>query len=130
MATIYATKADCLLYTEGLTVTDDAAFDRLIGRAEKDIDSILGGWPIGTNGRKFDPAQLSTSQAQQLQDATCAQVEYRIEMGEAFFVRGQRSREKGPDFELEGKLPRIGPKVADELRSSGLVRIMTGRARA
>jgi hypothetical protein len=127
----YATRADCLDYTEGLTVGDTVAFDRLIERAEKDVDSVLGEYAVDeVTGRKFAPADLTTAQANALRDATCAQVEYRVEMGERFFTRAQYSETSGPDFTKKGKLPYYAPKLVMELRGSGLVAPRTARASA
>jgi hypothetical protein len=36
-------------------------------------------------------------------------------MGEEFFVKAQYQSLSGPDFSTSGRLPRIGPKVWDEL---------------
>ena len=127
----YATRADCLAYTEGLVVEDNAAFDRLIERAEDDIDNIAGPLPVdeGT-GRKFVPANMSTGSAAALRRATCAQAEYRVEMGEAFFTRAQFPESSGPDFSRKGTLPYFAPKAARELRSTGLLRATGARATA
>ena len=127
----YAQKQDCLDYTAGLTVDNDADFDKLIERAEDDIDSLLGDHPLDeATGRKLIFGDLTFGKARAVTRAVCAQVEYRIEMGEAFFVRGQVDESSGPDFSRKGKLPYIGPKVARELGGAGLSRITTGRARA
>jgi hypothetical protein len=124
----YATKADCLAYIEGLTVDDDAAFDRVIERAEDQIDRVLGQEVPVAGGRKYSGSTLTALEArtrEALKRAVCAQVEYRIEMGERFFTRAQHESVSGPDFTTQGKLPRIGPKVWEELRSSGLARMTT-----
>ena len=128
----YATRSDCLEYTAGLVVEDNAEFDKLIERAEDDIDGLLGNLPLDpVTERKLVPADLTTAQLRAIRRATCAQVEYRIEMGEAFFVRGQYDKAAGPDFSREGKLPYIGPKVKRELKGAfGISRTQTARARA
>lgn len=129
MTPSYATRADCLAYTEGLVVDDNAAFDRLIERCEAQIDQLLATvpWPSG-GGRKYAGTVLTglpTNQREALRRATCAQVEYRNEMGEAFFIRPQFSTVKGPDFETEGERPEIGPKVWGELAGAGLLVLAT-----
>jgi hypothetical protein len=125
----YATTADVTNYIEGYTVATGAetqALDRLIQRAERDVDSCVGFVPRDeTTGRKFDPATLSVADRNALRDATCAQVEYRREMGPAFFVRPQHVEVKGPDFQTKGVLPFIGARVWQELEGSGLLRLTT-----
>ena len=115
----YATRADCLDYTEGLTVDDDDAFDRLIERAERQVDALLlGVWGPRVNGLRVDPAAANPEHVEAVRRATCAQVEYRLEMGEEFFVRAQYAETAGPEFRTKGALPRVGPKVLEELRSA------------
>lgn len=128
----YATKADCLDFGVDFHGADDTAINAMIVKAERDIDGLLPGYDVNdVTGRKLDPADLTSSQRRALTDATCAQVEYRQEMGESFFIRGQRDETSGPDFTVKGKLPRIGPKVAAGLRGLGLTgRTQTARARA
>lgn len=122
----YATRADCLAFIEGLTINDDAAFDRLIERAERNIDHALNTVPvIETTGLKFDPATMLAVDKNKLRDATCAQVSYRLTMGEEFFVRPQYQNVKGPEFETEGQLPLVGPEAWDILTSSRLLRLTT-----
>lgn len=62
-----------------------------------------------------------------LSRATCAQVEYRNQQGEAFFVRSQYESVRGPDFTTQGKLPYIAPKAFRELAQTGLA-FRQGRA--
>lgn len=122
----YATRADCSAYIEGLVINDTVAFDRLIDRAERDIDSAVGAYAIDeTTGRKFVPTTMTARNKDDLRDATCAQVEYRLEMGEEFFIRPQYKSVKGPEFETEGQLSKIGPKTWMELTSSDLLQLTT-----
>ncbi|MEJ7786558.1 MAG: hypothetical protein WKF96_17285 [Solirubrobacteraceae bacterium] len=116
----YASQADLEGYIEGWVTTDPAALERLLERAERDIDTLLGDYDRqpGTD-RKLDPAALTTHQAYALRRATCAQAEYRIAMGEEFFVQAQYTYVSGPDFSRRGELPRIGPKVLGELADCG-----------
>lgn len=119
----YATRAAFEAYVEGWTTDDPAALDRLLERAERDVDYAAGGWPIDpATGLKFDPATLPTWQADALSRATCAQAEYRHSMSEEFMVKAQHSRVSGPDFTVDGELPYVGPKVLRELASGGLLR--------
>src|SRR5205814_1767544 len=91
----------------------DNIADGALGAQGPEINSTIG--------RKVDLTSLSPLQEQGLARATCAQVEYRLEMGERFFVRAQRKQTSGPDFSTVGKLPYIGPKVRYELAELGLV---------
>jgi hypothetical protein len=122
MAPLYATIEDCLSYTDGLMVSDEEAMDRIIERAEQDIDTIVGDWPYLPSGRKFDPELLGEAERDRLKRATCAQAEYRVRMGEAHFATADRAKVVGPDFRVEGELPRLGPQVMRELAGSGLIR--------
>ncbi len=116
----YASQADLEAYIEGWTTTDAAALERLLKRAERDVDTLLGAYARqSATGLKLDPAALTTLQANALSRATCAQAEYRIEMGEEFFVQAQYTYVAGPDFQRRGELPRIGPKVLPELAGHG-----------
>jgi hypothetical protein len=76
---------------------------------------------IVKGGLKINPYLLSGLDSARLRDATCAQAEYRNEMGEAFFRRAQWASVSGPDFKTTGRLPLIGPKVKQELSGSDLL---------
>ncbi len=59
---IYATPAQVRDYCQdsGVTVPeDDADVERLIARAEREVDLVLGPYVRLTTGRKLDPATLS-----------------------------------------------------------------------
>lgn len=132
MAT-YALQTDFEEYVEGWTTTDAPALERLLQRAELDIDRAAGNWVYETNGLKFghplttNEKHLLAYQVAALKRATCAQAEYRHIMGEDWMRRAQHKSERGPDFGADGKLPRIGPKAAQELSDAGLV-MLGGRA--
>ncbi len=125
----YATAEEFETYVEGWVTDNPDALDRLLERATRDIDRFLGArstQTIGTYaGLKIDPADIETWEADALSRATCAQAEYRFQMGEDFFVRAQGQEEKGPDFQIKGKLPYLGPKAKAELDASGLRRMTT-----
>ena len=126
----YATQAECQLYTEGLVVTDAAQFGRIIDRAERDIDQLLTvPGDSATTGPKLSAADLAAMtprDRERIKFATCAQVEYRVAMGEKFFSTHQHKSARGPDFSVEGMLPYIGPKVEGELESFAFVPVGTG----
>lgn len=121
MAT-YATVEDLEGYVEGWSTDDEDATERLLARAEDDVDWLAGVRPIlDATGRKFDPAQLLDWQAAALRRATCAQAEYRWALGEDFFRRARPSHVKGPDFETFDRAPVIAPKAVRELQGAGLI---------
>lgn len=120
MAT-YATVSDFEEYSEGWTTTDAAALERILERAERDIDRVISyqGPRPDNQTLKLVPANLSLRDREAIRDATCAQAEYRIEKGERFFRQAQHQSVSGPQFSTTGTLPRIGPKVAEELARFG-----------
>lgn len=124
----YATAEQLRDYT-GKTSGELSDNDALavLRRAEGDIDSVaVVGRPVNDDtGRRFDPDALSAGEARTLRLATCAQAEYRLEMGDSFFVRGQHAEVSGPEFSTKGTLGRIGPQTMNELRGSQLVRLTT-----
>ena len=125
----YADSADLTAYIAGLTFDDESVAEVILANAETDIDSILGGDPVPDGSeRKLDPDDLSWDEARALKRATCAQFEYRLEMGEAFFVRPQFDSVSGPDFSTSGQAPYIGPKAMRELSGSGLMQNTTSVA--
>jgi len=118
---VYALGADFPSFVEGWFTTDAAALDRLLERAERDVDGLLGDYErVPATGLKLAPAALTTHQAYALRRATCAEAEYRFTMGEQFFVEDQYSFTAGPDFQRRGSLARVGPKVLSELADCGL----------
>lgn len=125
----YATAAEVKDYTQlvDLAALGDADIDKLIDAAERDVDSAVGHFPIDDGETlKFAPiSKLDTTQRDTLKRATCAQVEYRYTMGPQFFIRAQRAKTKGPEFETEGALPEFGPGAWRELEGSGLLKLTT-----
>ena len=121
MAT-YATLADLTAYIDSLVIDDPARTDALIMRAERDVDSYLGGPIPDGGGLKHDPATLPAGQREALKRATCAQTYYRILQGEDFFTRDQPTYMQGPDFTMRGQLARFSPLAEEELAGSGLSR--------
>lgn len=108
MAPLYAARADVETYIEGWVTDDAAALDRLIERAERDVDALFPLLPIITTGtyagRRFDPTTLATYERQALINCVCAQAEFRFTKGEELLAGGVprvQSRVKGPDFEVQ-----------------------------
>lgn len=101
----------------------------LLQKAEGDIDSVaVVGRPTLDSGRRFDPEQLDDVELNCLMLSTCAQAEYRLEMGASFFIRGQHEEVSGPEFSTKGKLGRIGPQTMRELSATQLVKMTTTTA--
>ena len=127
MAT-YATATELRTYAGADVATlPDATANRAIEQAELDLDGLS---PVNhslntTTERRFTPSSLPTVQQIALRRATCAQAQYRLAMGEDFFIRGQHGKVTGPEFTVEGKLPRIGPQVWRELAGAGLINLTT-----
>lgn len=120
MPPVYASTAEVEALIEGLVVDNLVAFERLVMRAERDVDSLLG--PLGRysdTGLKVNPADLEEWAADALKRAVAAQVEHLIAVGPANVAAPAAKRTKGPDFEVEhgdgGAAPRIGPLVPHEL---------------
>lgn len=137
----YATQAEFEAYAEAYIdgwPGDPAALDRLLERASRDVDALLGPrYPItdGTfEGFKLDPSALRDWEAKALSRATCAQAEYRATLGEEEFAKfGTGGTVSGPDFSVSGPTssaggrPRVGPKVRDELSIINHLRVTTAR---
>lgn len=125
---LYATISELRAYTgQDSTALPDATATRAIEQAELDLDGLaVIGHPVNTTtGRRFDPTALSADRALALNRATCAQAQYRLAMGEEFFIMGQYAQVDGPDFTTRGTLPKVGPMVRRELAGSGLFRLTT-----
>lgn len=128
----YATLTDYENYT-GVEPADEDAAQRALDKAEVDVDSILGPWPIQpATGRKLLTANTPKTflsglldwQVKALKNAVCAQAQYRETQGEEFFVQGQYDSVSGR-FGVSGKLPYIGPQTVRELQNTGLIRTST-----
>lgn len=111
----------------------EAAKKAAIIQAEGDIDLWVGrsrGYNK-TTGLVYDPTDTGTFDAFMVEDlveATCAQVKYRLTMGDAFFMQSPRSNTTGPDYTQQG-IPRLSPESIIALRRHGVIpRYARGRA--
>jgi hypothetical protein len=126
----YASQADFEGYVLGWVTDDPAALERILQNAERDVDTVFGPMELADNGLKYghphdaNEKGLTPGQVVALTNATCAQAEYRIQMGEDFFVQDQYETVSGPNFSRTGRLARIGPKTMAELQAADLVRTM------
>lgn len=125
----YASIAELADYIEGWTPSADPAVDeRLLQRAQRDVDSACGLWQREDNGLKFGSPKttnekgLSAAQVTALSRATCAQAKYRLHMGEEFFIEAQVPVQ-GPDYASTRAIPQIGPETHAELEGTGLKRL-------
>jgi hypothetical protein len=120
----YATATQFKTYTidnpscAGLT---DDEIERVLRRAELDLDSFLD-WPAPITATLRVPLNsLTAYQGAALSRATCAQAEYRLMRGEEEVSQDVDgiSSVGAVSFSLTPP-PRIGPKVAEELAGAGL----------
>lgn len=110
-------------YVPGFVIEDADALDFLLEKAEEDIDSAIGRGNQTVGARKFDVTLLTYDQAEYLSRAVCAQAEYRLHMGDTFFIEGRPKEVRGRDGSIRGPLPYIGPKAKKELTRGGLYRL-------
>lgn len=122
----YASVQDFKDYVSDRLDLDDPTITNRLLEAERDLDLVVGPIPVDmATGLKFIPDELEDDDAGALVRATCAQAEYRVEMGPAFFRRPQFNKTKGPDYETEGQAPIVGPAAMRELTYSRLLRLTT-----
>src|SRR4051812_25054615 len=98
----------------------DDAVERLLERAERDVDAVVGPWPRFTTGLKFDPAQLDVVQRAALARATCAAAEFRLVIGEDALVGDEDYLPN--EVTVLRRAATVSPKMLAELAGSGLVR--------
>lgn len=105
MAPVYTDIAAFEAYVEGWETEDPDALNRLLERAERDVDNVLGPIPVrDDSGLKLDPELLLEWEAAALSRAVCAQAEWRFRRTDATLngaAPGAIKRIKGPDFETE-----------------------------
>lgn len=115
-----------------LGVTEDDLSDDVltvpIRRASKDIDAACGGWGVyADTGLKFESTDedvnLSDAQLAHLAEATSAQVEYRMTMGDDFMVKEQYESQSGPSYGTAGKLRKVCGEAYTLLGQAGLLRL-------
>lgn len=127
MAT-YATAADLAAFitdTADVIAPEGGAAERLLQRAERDVDRVCGPWPVLSTGLKFDPPTLPVTSRAALSRATCAACEYRLLVGEDELVGD--SEYLPAMLSLVRSAGRIAPKMIEELSGHGLM-IYSGTA--
>src|SRR5687767_4694750 len=79
--------SDYLSDSDSIDASEGASAERLLLRAEEDVDLVIGPIPRDeTTGRKIDPADLSDAQTAALSRATCAQAQWLLAMDEGDLI--------------------------------------------
>lgn len=135
IALVYTTVAalDAYIGVENYLPNKEAK-EKAIRQAQEDIDLWVGrsrGYDPKT-GLVYDPTDKSVFtdefMVEDLSEATCAQVKYRLTMGETFFMESPRANTVGPDYTMEG-VPRLSPEAVHILRRHGIIpRYARGKA--
>jgi hypothetical protein len=133
-APVYTTVAalDAFIGVENYLPSKEAK-EKAILQAQSDIDLWVGrsrGYDA-TTGLVYDPTDkgvFDEFMVEDLSEATCAQVKYRLTMGESFFMESPRATTVGPDYNMEN-VPKISPETIQMLRRHGIIpRYARGRA--
>lgn len=121
---VYATPealTDYIASNEDATLPGDpVAVQRLLARAERQVDLVVGPWPRFSSGLKFDPALLDVTQRAALSRATCAAAEHLLVV-DASFLAGAEDFAPG-EVSILYRAMRDAPRVLEELAGHGLVR--------
>lgn len=119
----YATVNDFETYMGPLWQTEEEAdVSAIMDRAEQDINEYVGN-VLEISG--FSLTAMSAESLLALKLATCMQTEYRLIMGEPFFV-GAAQFNSGPDAEVKRIPNKVSMACRNMLIRSGLVKL-TGR---
>ena len=127
MAT-YATAAELdayLLDTPEVSAPGGEATERLLQRAERQVDLVVGPWPRFSSGLKFDPALLDTTQQAALSRACCAAAQFLLVVDAETLIGDD-------DYLPDGavilrRAAKVSPKMVAELSGHGLLKY-TGTA--
>lgn len=121
MPPTYATVEQLREYVTGTIPEDDTYLEKLLMECEVELDDQVPRlYPNDEVGPKIIIEDETNLLVDGLMKATCAQAEYHLHMGEAFFIEAHGASE-GPDTMSKRKAPRIAPKAMRELRRVGLV---------
>lgn len=111
-------------------VTEDQLSDeeliQPIMRAQRDIDAACGGGLAYENtGLKFasEDLELDDFASGKLSEATCAQVEYRLTVGDDFMIREQYESQSGPGYGTSGKLKKVCGAAYTALGQGGFLQL-------
>ena len=101
---------------------DEGAAARLLARAERDVDRLIGGPIHPTARRRLNPDLLTAAQAEALARATCAQASFLLEQRPRALIGAASGLRQAGDLSFTDRpLPRVGPRVAEELAGFGLL---------
>lgn len=118
MTTPYATVEDLVAWLPADALSGGDT-DRLLLAASRRVDAAVRA-PYATDD---DDLPTDDRVAAALRDATCAQVEFWLEVGEAADVDGLA----GTTYSVPGysgtRTPKLGPRALDALTSAGLTQI-------
>lgn len=131
----YATNADFEAYVEGWVTDDPASLTRLLERATRDVDRLLGARGVRATGDyaglKLDPTALRSWEAKALSRATCAQAEWIFRNGPAIDAGRRVASSSGPDFSVtyadDAGTGRYSPRLDVELEPISHLRRLTAR---
>lgn len=107
------------------TTTGNAQLERLIARAEADIDAhVIGGlFDDPDHTRMIDPTQLGAGQRAALVAATAAQVAFRLAQREDTLIGADANIVRAGDLTFADRpTPRISPAAIEALAGRGLIR--------
>lgn len=123
----YATIEDLTAYLreDGIPtarIPDDEAAERLLARAEREVDRAIGGPPHPTRRRRLEPSLLTAAQAEALARATCAQASFLLEQRPRTLIGADDGLTSIGELAFSARpLPRLGARVLEELAGFGLL---------
>lgn len=107
------------------TTAGNAKLERLIARAEADLDAhLIGGlFDDPEQARMIDPGQLGAGQRAALVAATASQVAFRLRQREHTLIGDDDRVSRAGDFSfVDRPVPRISPEATAALAGRGLIR--------
>lgn len=130
IAGLYYASADDVRAYLGVTPSQlsDDVIEPILRKAQYDIDAAAGGWELYEDtGLKFASDEfddvLTDDQLRALVRATCAQVEYRMTMGDEFMVKEQYESQSGPGYSTTGQLRKVCGAAYTALGQGGLLHL-------
>lgn len=120
MPAAYASEAELTAWLPAGTSVDDAA--RLLARASTRIDGVVTA-PFDVDPNTDLPTDTDVAAA--LRDATCAQVEQWLEVGEENDIDGLAGTEVSVQGYSGKRAPKVAPRAFDILQQAGLLTIST-----
>jgi hypothetical protein len=100
----------------------DAYAERVLDRAEHDVDRVVGPWPLQPHGRKFDPEALTLPQQTALRNATCCAASFRLAIEELALLGEEEHIPSAVTIDPRRAFVRDSPAVIEILAGTGLLR--------